>query len=102
MWVTKDAPFLYTKRGVYYFSRRIPEDLRGHYKSPRIAISLLTKSKKVARARAISLAAKLDEDWLTLRWKSTNDPLQRFLHQRSPGEIVAVSDGITLTEAKEL
>lgn len=102
MWVTKDAPFLYTKRGVYYFSRRIPEDLKGHYKSPRIAISLRTKSKKVARAKAISLAAKLDEDWLTLRWKSTEDPLQRFLHRRSLGEIAAVSDGITLTEAKEL
>jgi len=62
MWVTKDAPFLYTKRGVYYFSRRVPGDLKCHYKGPRIAISLRTKSKKVARARAISLAAKLDED----------------------------------------
>jgi len=102
MWVTKDAPFLYIKRGVYYFSRRIPEDLKGHYKSTRIAISLRTKSKKVARARALSLAAKLDEDWLTLRWKSTGNPLQRFLHQRSSVEVVAQCDRITLTEAKEL
>tara|TARA_R110000850_G_scaffold95944_4_gene201118 strand:+ start:563 stop:1732 length:1170 start_codon:yes stop_codon:yes gene_type:complete len=102
MWVTKDAPFLYTKRGVYYFSRRIPEDLKGHYKSARIAISLRTKSKRVARARALSLAAKLDEDWLTLRWKSTGNPLQRFLHLRSSVEVMAQCDGITLTEAKEL
>lgn len=99
MWVTKDAPFLYTKRGVYYFSRRVPEDLKGHYKSPRIAISLRTKSKKVARARAISLAAKLDEDWLTLRWKNTSDPLQRFLHQR---EATIANDGISLSEAREV
>lgn len=102
MWVTKDAPFLYTKRGVYYFSRRVPEDLKGHYKSPRIAISLRTKSKKVARARAISLEAKLDEDWLTLRWKNTGNPLQRFLHQHISGEATRASDGTTLSDAREL
>ena len=102
MWVTKDAPFLYTKRGVYYFSRRVPGDLKGHYKSPRIAISLRTKSKKVARARAISLAAKLDEDWLTLRWRNTGDPLQRFLHQHLSSATTIASDAIKLSEAKDL
>ncbi|MBN7757348.1 tyrosine-type recombinase/integrase [Nitratireductor aquimarinus] len=102
MWVTKDAPFLYTKRGVYYFSRRVPEDLKDHYKSPRIAISLRTKSRKVARARAITLAAKLDEDWLTLRWKSASDPLRRFLNHRMPSETKIASEGITLSDAKEL
>ncbi|WP_097107590.1 DUF6538 domain-containing protein [Hoeflea halophila] len=102
MWVTKDAPFLYIKRGVYYFSRRIPEDLKGHHKSPRIAISLRTKSKKVARGGAIGLAAKLDQVWLTLRRKISENPLRRFLHRHSPCEIAAVSEGITFTEAKEL
>lgn len=102
MWMTKDAPFLYTKRDVYYFSRRVPEDLKGHYKGQRITISLRTKSKKVARARSISFAAKLDEDWLTLRWKSSDDPLCRFLRHQMSGEIGTPSEGITISEAREL
>jgi hypothetical protein len=102
MWMTKDAPFLYTKRGVYYFSRRVPEDLRGHYKSHRVAFSLRTKSQNVARARSISLAAKLDEDWLTLRWKNSDKPFLRFHHVRHASDTGAVSSGVTFTDAKEL
>jgi len=49
---TISRPFTFTKDGVFYFSRRIPKELKRHYSSARIAYSLRTKSPKVAEARA--------------------------------------------------
>ena len=37
--------YTYTKRGVFYFSKKVPTDLRHHYKKPIITQSLRTKSK---------------------------------------------------------
>ena len=42
------ASYLYQKRGVYYFSKQVPCDVRQHYKRDRIVICLKTKS--VSRA----------------------------------------------------
>ena len=53
------VPFAFTKRGVYYFSRRIPKDLLGHYNTNRLVFSLKTKSMRVARQRSASLSVKL-------------------------------------------
>ncbi len=52
-------PYVYQKRDFYYFSRRVPKDLLGHYKRPSITLSLRTKSARVARAKSSSLAAQL-------------------------------------------
>jgi integrase len=98
---TKDAPYIYTKRSVYYFSRRVPEDLKVHYKRHRIVLSLRTKSLKAAQARTVSLIAKLDEDWLTLRWRSSSDPFSRFLVDVAMAQ-PTVSSAPYLSEAKEL
>jgi len=98
---TKDAPYIYTKRSVYYFSRRVPEDLKGHYKRNRIVLSLRTKSLKAAQARTVSLIAKLNEDWLTLRWRSSSDPFSRFLAD-STATNLTISSAPSLSEAKEL
>ena len=51
------------KDGIWYFSRRVPADLRRHYQTGRIAYSLRTKSVRDARVRAMSDAAKLDRHW---------------------------------------
>ncbi|WP_413243724.1 DUF6538 domain-containing protein [Sedimentimonas flavescens] len=32
---TKSVPFTFRKDGYYYFTRRVPSDLRGHYQSTR-------------------------------------------------------------------
>ena len=45
---TKDVPYVYSRDGIYYFTRRIPKDLRGHYRCPRIVVSLRTKSAQAA------------------------------------------------------
>ena len=48
MGLTKAARYLFQKRGVWYFSRRVPSDLERHYKRSRIVLSLRTKSRRVA------------------------------------------------------
>ncbi|WP_367397118.1 DUF6538 domain-containing protein [Ruegeria atlantica] len=57
---TISRPFTFVKDGVFYFSRRIPKELRDYYTSPRIAYSLRTKSSKVAAVRASGLVLPSD------------------------------------------
>ena len=78
--MTKEARYIYQKRGVWYFSRRIPGDLQRHYKLSRIAFSLRTKSRRAATTRAVTLALKLEEDWLTIRWRADSAPISRFMN----------------------
>jgi hypothetical protein len=73
------SPYLFRKRGIYYFSRRVPKDLLDHYERSKIVFSLRTKSCRAAKIKAASLASQLEEDWLTLRWRSKDTPLLRFL-----------------------
>lgn len=72
-------PYVYRKRGVYYFSRRVPKDLLEHYRRPNVALSLKTKSSRIARAKSATLAAQLDEQWMNLRWRNNENSLIRFL-----------------------
>ena len=74
MLATKSNSYTFQKDGVWYFSRRVPADLRQHYRTGRIAYSLRTKSIRGARVRAMSDAAKLDRHWHILRISS--DDLQ--------------------------
>ena len=78
--MTKEARYIYQKRGVWYFSRRIPGNLQRHYKLSRIAFSLRTKSRRAATTRALTLASKLEEDWLTIRWRADSAPISRFMN----------------------
>lgn len=101
---TTRSHFMYQKRGVFYFTRRVPRDLQGHYRSARITVSLRTKSRRAAEARAASFATRLDEDWLTLRWKAKEDPLRRFLKNGEATELPNVESATGapfLTDAKD-
>jgi len=51
--------YTYVKRGIYYFSRYVPSDLKAHYSSDRIVRSLKTSSSRQAERSARMLAAKL-------------------------------------------
>ena len=77
------SAYLYFRNGVYYFCRRIPEDLKSNCKQNKIPLSLRTRNVKVARIKGASLASPLDKDWLTLRWRSNGTPLRRFLRNQS-------------------
>ena len=79
MLATKSNSYTFQKCGVWYFSRRVPADLRRHYRTARIAYSLRTKSIRDARVRAISDAAKLDRHWHILRISSDDLPGKHLL-----------------------
>ena len=100
---TNRSHFLFRKRDVYYFSRRVPCDLRDHYRNERIIVSLKTKSRRAAEARAASLAIRLEEDWLTLRWNAKDDPFRRFLKEPSVTNVPVfkeTSRAPTISDAK--
>ncbi|XXK36086.1 DUF6538 domain-containing protein [Rhodobacteraceae bacterium nBUS_22] len=44
MLATKSNSYTFQKDSVWYFSRRVPADLRRHYRTGRIAYSLRTRS----------------------------------------------------------
>ena len=72
--------YTYKKRGVFYFSKSVPTDLRHHYLKPRIIQSLRTKSLSQARYAAQMLASRLDDYWLNLRLKEAEIPAAHLLH----------------------
>jgi len=103
---TISRPFTFVKDGVFYFSRRIPKDLRHHYTSPRIAYSLRTKSPKIAEARARRAADQLDEYWYHLRCREVEVPGKHMLRlQHTSGAEVngqpvpVTSSSVLLSEA---
>jgi hypothetical protein len=71
---TKRVPFTYKRRGFFYFSRRIPNDLLDHYDTDRIVEGLKTRSASVAKVRSLMAAAKLEEYWHQLRVANPNLP----------------------------
>ena len=79
MLTTKSNCYTFQKNEIWYFSRRIPDDLRQHYKTSRIAYSLRTRSLRDARIRAMSDAAKLDPYWHILRISSEELPGKHLL-----------------------
>ena len=101
MWKYNLVPYVYQKRNIYYFSRRVPKDLEDCYKSSKITLSLRTKSPKVAKTKSVSLASQLDEEWLTLRWRRNDSPLRRFLHEQAY-ESRGKSSAPLMSEAKDI
>ena len=102
---TISRPFTFVKDGVFYFSRRIPQELRQHYTSPRIAYSLRTKSPRIAEARARRAADQLDEYWYHLRCQVTALPGKHMLRLKGatladgPEQQPAPSSSVKLSEA---
>ncbi len=106
---TISPTFTFVKDGVYYFSRRIPIELGGHYTSPRIAYSLRTRSAKVADARARKAADQLDDYWFHLRSREAELPGKHMLRLRNTGlteagtyHPVRSSSFVLLSEAVEI
>ena len=65
--LTKSIPYTFIRGGYYYFSRRVPADLRGHYSYHRIVQGLRTTSPQKAKLQASITAAKLEEYWGQMR-----------------------------------
>ena len=59
--------YLYRKRGIFYFSRHVPVDVRPHYGFSRIIRSLRTKSHSRAVKTAIVWSEHLEQAWANIR-----------------------------------
>ena len=79
-----NVSYLYKKRGVYYFSKRVPCDVRSYYKSDRIVICLRTKSNVSAIRSSKSLYQKLDDYWTSIRLTKMQVPAQHMLVSKPP------------------
>ena len=91
MLATKSNPYTFLKDGIWYFSRRVPAELRRHYRTGRIAYSLRTKSIRDARVRAMSDATKLERHWHILRISSDDLPGKHLLAGAVPEPLAEAS-----------
>ena len=76
------AQYLWLKGETYYFNRRVPMDMQGHYKASRIVICLKTTRKDTAARSAKSIAQRLDDYWLSLRLTNIDVPALHFLRDK--------------------
>ena len=65
--------YTFKRNGIYYFTKRIPNDLKYHYKNTRLVKSLRTRSESSARQSAIVLSNKLETYWEKLRVDNFED-----------------------------
>ena len=73
------AAFLYRKRGVYYFSKQVPCDIKAHYSRQRVVICLKTKSKAIAERMTQLLLERLEDYWLSLRLRNMTLPAEHLI-----------------------
>ena len=62
--------YLYKKCGVYYFSKRVPNDLKNLYAVKRLCFSLKTKSYSSAIRMIKSVTQRLEDYWFEIRLKN--------------------------------
>ena len=96
----KHPPFTYLKDSYYYFSRVVPNDLREHYSTARVVVSLRTKSRHKAELASKNIVSKLEDYWLGLRLKKMVVPAQHMLVD--PLADQPSSDLPTLLEAQDI
>ena len=89
--LTNRIPYTFIRGGYYYFSRRVPADLQGHYRYPRVVQGLHTSSPQKARVRASIEAAKLDAYWSQMRL-ARSDVLGLSLVKGLPRRELATAD----------
>jgi integrase len=63
----KRDSYLFLKRDIWYFSRHVPIDVRGHYRSERIVRSLRTRSHSKAIKTSIVWCEQLERIWAGIR-----------------------------------
>ena len=71
--------FTYRKGRIFYFRRKIPSDLRCHYKRHVFVQSLRTASRLSAQKAATIISARLVEQWLMLRIKHNQSVVSQLL-----------------------
>ena len=83
-------PYIYSKRGTFYFSRRIPKDIQEHFNTPRITCSLKTKSLSQASRLVKRINEDLEDEWWQMRRKNAENVFARFLKKQSQPQTISV------------
>ena len=83
-----NVSYLYKKRGVFYFTKRVPCDVKSYYSSDRIVICLKTKSNVSAIRASKSLYQKLDDYWTSIRLTKMQVPAEHLLVSKPPVNII--------------
>jgi len=65
--VVNQSSYLFVRNNTYYFSRRIPLDMKSLYGSKRIVKSLKTRSKRVALRGSTQINFQLETYWSSIR-----------------------------------
>ena len=65
--VDQNEAYTFQKRGIFYFSKRVPSDLRELYKVGRLTYSLKTKCPKTAEKQVRDALHKLELYWNKVR-----------------------------------
>ena len=65
--VDQNGAYTFQKRGIFYFSKRVPSDLKDLYKVERLTYSLKTKCPKLAKTKVRDAIHKLDLYWNKVR-----------------------------------
>ncbi|MEC8553036.1 MAG: DUF6538 domain-containing protein [Pseudomonadota bacterium] len=60
---SNQSPHIRVRNGIYHLVRRVPADLKQHYRSDRVSISMRTKSARAASRSAVSISQRLDDYW---------------------------------------
>ena len=109
--LTKRIPYTFIRGGYYYFTRRIPTDLQGYYRYPRIVQGLQTSSYREAKVLANLEAAKLEAYWSKIRLTKTDVLGSSLINETLVGAVSkaekmldnnSLSDSPRLLEALEM
>ena len=65
--VVNQSSYLFLRNNTYYFSRRVPLDMKSLYGSRRIVKSLKTRSKRVALRGSTQISFQLETYWSSIR-----------------------------------
>ena len=84
--------------GIYYFIRRVPNDLSDQYKSNKIKLSLRTRNPSKANRCARSITQRLDDYWLGLRLQKLDIPAMNLLRMNvnNTDDVFRLSDALDL------
>ena len=91
-------PHVHLRDNIYYFVRRVPADLRAHYRSDRISLTLRTRSQSTASRSAQSINQRLEDYWLGLRLQQIDIPAINLLRANTAPD----QPGYLLSDAKDL
>jgi len=93
------AKYLFQKRGVYYFERRIPKDVSANYSAPKIRKSLKTKRRADALALSSQISQRLDAYWASIRLENFSKLICYSPLQSARPLVTSTNQTIKMSEA---